>query len=323
VKLILKKKLFYTMEKDGITQSLISMFLSCRRKAKLYLEGWDSKWFSTALNYGSLGHGMLEYAYTDVSNKKLTAPPSMKLLQGYSNRAEKQWLDENPKPSTKDMVQVDLNLALLEQTLFYYFRQWEKDFNKVKWLALEEEIKGIECEGIPLRGKRDGKFAVRKEVWLLENKFKSRIEEDDLADSLNIDFQSLEYLWSSWKETGVVPSGMLYNVIRRTNLKQNKSETTDGFVKRVGKDIESRPEFYFMRFEIPILKSDLVNFEKDLSSIILDFKEWWTGKGRDYKNPYNCLGKYGKCMYLNVCANNNFDNLEKRKKVFKELEDLQ
>ncbi len=321
------KKAFYNLERDGITQSLLALFLACRQKARLYLEGWNSKYCSAALMFGSLGHGILEQAYLDIKTKKLTGVPSEKQAEKYSSIVEKMWLRENPKPKGETIEQLEIFLALLEKMVPRYFDFWRNDFKKMRWQALEEQFDVMVLNPrtalqIRVRGKQDGRFMLRNELWILETKTKSMISESDLVDSLSLDLQVNIYLLAEYLGQKSTPVGVLYNIVRKTALKINKSETVPQFTKRVARDIDDRPEFYFMRMEIPILKGDILRFKEELNGMLEDFFNWQRGVVAHYKNPGSCIGKYGKCEYLGVCSRNDYSSLVKRTSVFKELDDF-
>jgi len=172
-----------------------------------------------------------------------------------------------------------------------------------------------------LRGKMDGVYGTSK-IWLFETKSKSQIVEANLVDILPFEFQILFYLTALRMMHIGTPRGVLYNIIRRTNLRRGKSETLVQFAKRCIQDIESRPEHYFMRLEISTSPSDLDIFEMELNDMIQDFMDWWTGKSGHYGNTGQCITKYGKCAMLPLCARKDFKYFERRKKVFRELEDF-
>ena len=331
---IFKKKpiAFYDMERDGITQSMISMWLTCREKAKLYIQGWDSKYHSSALTYGSIGHGMLELAYLDIKAGKLKSPPTFSQSRKYADLVEKKWRLENLKPNTEALQYLETSLALMEQTLPIYFDFWKKDFTKMNWKSLETNFK------IPLtfdwpvseakvtvliRGKRDGEFT-SPNLWLFETKFKSMISEGDIVETLSFETQVLLYIWAMWMENKkkVVPKGVMYNIVRRTSLKQKSGEPLNKYALRIAEDMKERRKFYFIRMEAAITLPELEKFEKELISIVKDMYTWWKGEGQHYKNTYSCIGKYGRCSMLGVCSRDDWSGLVKRKTMFKELEDF-
>ena len=147
------------------------------------------------------------------------------------------------------------------------------------------------------------------------------VNEGDLQDALSIDFQVMLYLWTLLQDTGKTPAGMLYNVIRRPGMKPHKSEPLPAYAKRIGEDIDARPEFYFTRMEIPVIEKDFLAFGKDLEGLLKDYMGWIDGVIPHYKNPNNCLGKYGKCKYVGVCTRSDYSGLLKRKVLFQELSD--
>lgn len=322
---------FYDMLRDGVTQSLIAMWLTCRQKARLYLEGWDSRYHSPALTYGSIGHAALEHAYKAIQNGDMTCSPTPRHSGLIMDKVEKQWLAENVKPNKEALQYMETSLALVEITLPRYFDYWKKDFKGMQWLGLEENFK-VMCPiapdgkliNVPVRGKRDGRFRIKGGLWLFETKFKSMISEGDIVDSLAIDFQVMLYIWAMYEETkrGETPKGVLYNIVRRTALKQRVDESLVSFVKRVAADMDKRPDFYFMRMESAVTQGDIVKFEWDLMGIVKEIYLWWRGEAAHYKNTYSCIGKYGRCSFLPVCTGPDYSSLVKRKTVFKELEDF-
>lgn len=322
---------FYDMEKDGVTQSLIAMWLSCREKARLYLEGWDSKYHKETLIDGSIGHTVFELAYTDIKEGKLKDVPLMQETRKYVDEAETKWYEENLKASAEARVMVERACAVMEVMLPLYFDYWKDDFKKKEWLSLEEKTlmkfpitdKYGKKTVIPVKGKKDGTFMSAKGVWLFETKFKSQIDESGLFDTLGFETQVMMYLLQTWGNTNnPPPRGCLYNVVRRASLRQKVKESIPAFAARVKKDIEKRPDFYFLRLQNPITKTDLLKFKDEFEGLLKDLWNWWNSNTPHYKNTYSCIGKYGRCLFLPVCSKQDYSSLTKRKTVFKELEEV-
>ena len=322
---------FYDMQKDGITQSLIAMWLTCREKAKLYLTGWDSKYHKEALIDGNIGHACLERAYTLIREKRMTRPPSHRLSVAIVSRVEDQWYAENAKPSAEAREMVEKACATMEVMLPLYFDYWSKDFKQKEWMSLEEKFtlpllitsRDGEKVAVPARGKKDGTFKTSRGVWLFETKFKAQISEEGIAETLSFETQVMLYLLQTWKsgKQFILPKGCLYNIVRRASLRRKVKETIPEFAARVKKDVEKRPDFYFIRMESPLALQDMKNFEREIIRLVGDMWDWWSGLAPHYKNTYACIGKLGKCQYLPVCSRGDFGTLAKRKVVFKELED--
>lgn len=320
------KKKFYDIEKHGVTQGLLVKFMTCRKMTRLFLEGWSSKEvYSDGLNFGSIFHGMLEKIYVDVKSKKLTSVPSSKQLKKYSKMVEIQWYKENPKPSRGLIQMIENSFAVAEKTLPLYLDYWKKDdFKKYRWKAVEKEFCHVVKVGkyrIPVRGKRDGDL-FKSGYLLFETKTKSMINEVNLLDTLWYEFQNSVYMWAMMKEYGKYPRGCIYNIIRRSCLRQGKSETLKAYADRISEDILKRPDFYFIRYKLEILKSDMKKFEIEFQSLLHDFVNWYTGDSIDYKNTANCITKYGRCWAVPICSEDNYVRFAKRKTVFRELEDM-
>ena len=323
--------MFYDMEQDGVTQSLIAMWLSCRQKAKLYLQGWDSKYHKEALIDGNIGHAVLEAAYNDIKDGKLKSTPSPVRTRTYVGIVEAQWYKENPKPSMEAREMVEKACAVIEVMLPLYFDYWNNDFFKKKWVSLEEKFtmpleigQGNNKVIVPIRGKKDGTFLSSNGIWLFETKFKAMVDEIGLSETLSFETQVMMYLFQTWSSLSdnQFPRGCLYNVVRRPGTKRKVKESIPDFAKRIKKDVENRPDFYFTRLESPTTLEDLKSFKVELEELVLDLYLWWRGARPHYKNTYSCMGKYGKCQYLPVCSREDYSSLAKRKVVFKELEDF-
>jgi hypothetical protein len=317
---------FYDYKRDGITQSLLSTFLECREKSRLFLEGWSPKGpVSPALTYGSLIHSLLENVYADIGQRKIKSFPTSKTLEPYFQNVKKLWYSENRNASNDSRQLFEVSLSVARATLPTYFKKWWKqDTNKIKWEQLEQEftIPYIlkDARSTSVRGKIDGVFSNPK-LWCFEHKSKSMINESNLMDALPLDFQVHMYLWAIQKLYKKVPSGVLYNIIRKPGSERKVKESLIEYENRIKEDIESRPDFYFIRYEISITPREQVEFSKELELLITDFIDWIEGKGRHYKRRQACITPYGKCPYLDVCNGECYVRLEKRKTIFKELEE--
>lgn len=313
----------YNLKRDGVTQGLLEKFQSCREKARLFLEGWSTKTESAAPVQGNLGHAVLEQAYEAIRVGKVKGVHTSQDVKKITSKIEQQWELEHPRPSKFQTETKEMAFAIVEATLPVYFDYWKKDLTKFKWEHVENSfcmpIK-TSVGAVPVRGKMDGVYK-NPRVWLFETKFKSLINEEDLVDVLPIDKQVNTYLLVLARTLKVSPAGVLYNVVRRTSLKLKKGETLQAFMRRLVEDIKKRPDFYFMRYEIAVTKSDLDTFEKELQAMVQDFVDWYEGKSGHYRCSQSCITKYGRCEYLNVCSSQNYAMLAKRKKVFRELED--
>ena len=318
----MKTSEFYNIEKDGITQGLLSTWRNCRQLAWIYLQGYSQKSGSLALTFGTIVHAILERVYGDLQKGKKSLPSRPELL-AYIKLVEKDWEKENPRATKEELEQKEQCLLLVESIMPLYFQFWHKD-KFLKWVGVEQEF------NIPyqlkdgrktrLRGKMDGVFK-KNGIWLFETKAKSRIDEGALVDVLPLDFQNKFYLSALRKQHKLQPSGVKYNVVRRSQMEQRKDETAKKFSQRVAADITKRPDYYFLRFEISIDKQELDKFDQELEDQIKEFYDWWEEKIAHYSNPSQCETKYGRCWGLGICSGQGTNKYEKRKQVFRELED--
>lgn len=320
------KKKFYDYQTDGVTQGLLTTWMSCRMKAKYFLEGWSSGKTSSALTYGTIIHGILEIVYDLIRQKKLKSPPDIKLIKSLTKKVEAQWLKENPGVAKYVLEDLDMCLLIAEATLPAYFKyHWKEDFKELKWKQLEQQfaIPYTLKDGrkIIIRGKKDGVYG-DKTIKLFETKTKSQINLDDLTDSLWFELQINLYLWAIKKTYKQIPGGVNYNIIRKTSLNIKSGESKLVYAKRLADDINKRPDFYFIRLNISITKQEMEQFEKELEAMLTDFVDWCEGKSGTYKNTSQCHGKYGTCSSMGLCSKKDFGAYKKRKMVFRELEDL-
>lgn len=315
----------YDYRRDGITQGLLTLWLECRMKAFYFLQGYTPKGVPLALTYGTIGHAMLEKAYEAYRLKRIQSVPDNTFIVRAAKEVEKSWLQENSRPSKGMLEDLEFSLLCAERVLPIYFQHWASDFKKIEWLKVESAFK------IPyttkdgrktfIRGRIDGAFR-RNGLWLLESKFKSVINEIDLLDTLAIDTQIMVYLWAMVNGYKFDPSGVVYNVTRRPGLKRRVGEGLEQFGKRIEADVKKRPEWYFYRFEVSMGKADVVTWNKLFEALIVEFMDWCDGKRATYLNTNSCVTKYGRCWGLTACASQQFYGLQKRKTVFRELEDV-
>lgn len=318
-------KKFYDYRRDGITQSLLQTFMTCRQKAKWYLEGWSAPYPSMALTYGTIIHSVLEEIYKRVQNKKLSRPPSLEIIKNFVKEVERQWRIENPNANFKALENLEMSCLIAEATLPIYFKHWyQEDFRNIKWRSLEQQFaipyKTKDGRETIIRGKKDGVFG-DKSIKLFETKTKSIVDVDALIETLWFEFQVNLYLWALRQIHKKDISGVTYNIIRKTSLYKSANESMLSYATRIAKDIKKRPAFYFIRLDISVTTHDMKKFEVELENLIMDFMNWQDGISGNYKNTQHCIDRYGRCNYLQLCSSKNFSGFIKRKSVFKELED--
>ena len=126
------------------------------------------------------------------------------------------------------------------------------------------------------------------------------------------------YLVNDWLTSGVFAKGIVYDIIQKPALRQGVNETLKHFIDRCKGDVD---DSYFLRIKVPISEEKIKYwYEHDLKYIMRDFHAWATGITASYKNPTQCETRYGMCKYIKVCGMKDFSGLQKKTKVFSELE---
>jgi len=126
-------KSFYNLEKDGITQGLLMTWLACRKKARWFLQGYSPKSVSMGLTFGTIVHGINEYAYASIHKGSLKTVPSSQLVRTYIKQVEAQWRLDNPRADKSSLENLELALLIAEATMPLYFDYWKKDLKEIKW----------------------------------------------------------------------------------------------------------------------------------------------------------------------------------------------
>lgn len=325
-------KALYDPIRDGITYSALETFRRCKEMSRLNLQGVSSRGSSTALVFGTIAHGALQAVYDAVRTERLPpGVPASPYVARVLELTEATWKRDNPRASQDTMQSLEFSMTLAHAILPKYFSYWKDDFTGgVKWLSLEKEFKipvsiPVSWQREPfqtfLRGKMDGNYE-ENGLWLFETKTKSHIDDETLSDILPFELQINIYLWAMRRMHKRRPRGVRYNLIRRPQLRQRKTETMGQFALRCADDVKARPDWYFMRLDMEVTRQDLDAFEGELMDLLSDFFGWWYGHDGHYKNSGQCENKYGKCHYLPICGRKEFATFYRRDTVFRELEEF-
>ena len=187
-----------------------------------------------------------------------------------------------------------------------YLWYW-KDAFFVRVLATEEEFAMplYGSDGLPtgwqLAGKRDARVMVDGRELVMEHKTSS---EDLAPDSaywarLRMDPQISIYLLSA-RMVGSRADSVLYNVARKPTIRLKKTETPAVFGERLLGDIQTRPDYYYQRQEIPRLEQDLAEATEDVLASV-KMVEHYRRENYWPRNPAACC-RFGKCAYWDLCT---------------------
>ena len=298
-------KVEYTI-KDGVTQSLLSMFMCCPQRTRMYLEGWRQRTTSDGLVMGTLTHKIREY-YLEMKFNKDTNPfPELLVNQGekFLKKGSKRGLTE------KELMNIHVAAALVYGFFVAY---------PPKGAITSEVGFDVDAFGIRLRGKRDGLRTVKKGLWIEEFKTTQQVTED-MDTALNLDFQIQFYLAATTLEIGKKPSGVIYDIARKPSIRQKQTETSKDYYLRLLQDTEARPEFYFLSFEVKYTTKQIARFIEELEVWLCKYRKWCNEGFPPIRNYTQCRGCF-QCDYADYCAHGRLDTLKKDGKLFEELED--
>lgn len=306
----------YNPYNDGVSQGLLATFMRCRQEAKNFLLGLEQLRASSPMQFGSIAHRVLELVYLEHK----TAPSRKEVLRTLNKVIREFQKEEGRRLSPEGLENLETNAAILEAVLPEYFKFYKAEFGASKWLELEQVFK-VESPivGVPLVGRIDGAFMQRKELWLFESKTKGRIEEESLTDSLAFDFQTNLYQYILGKKYNKVPTGVLYNIIRRPGQRLKQKESLKQFTSRILEEITAQPDHYFLRYEIISPSTESSRFQQELHDVLKEFIDWWEGKLPTYRNTSSCIQRYGPCRFLPLCASGDKTMYRNREEMFPEL----
>ncbi|NJR72708.1 MAG: PD-(D/E)XK nuclease family protein [Scytonema sp. CRU_2_7] len=283
----------------GLSQSLWSALLSCRRRFLFIINGYSNprKVFST--NFGSMVHEVNDKVYS--RNEFPTKTQIVNYIDAF--------IDAELKKNTLMSEQLlETEAAKAEATLVPYFEYYKKDFHTKNFFDVEKVFSVLHND-LRMRGKIDGKFRISKtEKWLLEHKTKGQINEQTLLEYLPLDFQNLYYLLADELETKTKAKGVLYNVIRNTGIKQKKNQSIKSYSEDIRKSIAENPEHHFKRWEIVYPEKDQDEFKVHVNMMAEELKD------RDnmlmYPNRWSCQNPW-PCPFLTACSTNSCSSLTK------------
>jgi hypothetical protein len=314
-----KKPLWCGPEEDGVTQSLLSRFLSCRERFRLLVvEGLrPAPTFNHRIEYGNMWH-VCEEAHAARGQRTW-----MTGLEYYAATLCRQY------PTQQEQIDHWYNVCRVQFPLYVEYWSRPPDLRD-RTPLLQEQVFDVPYHlpsgrTVRLRGKWDSVDLVGKgknaAIWLQENKTKADISEAQMKRQLSFDLQTMFYLvaletvrtqyntgqgqeWIQPIEHELIfhpLAGVRYNVIRRplsggkgsiVRHKPTKSnpqgETKAHYYSRLSDIIRGDLPYFFMRWQVTVTPADVTKFRREfLDPILEQLCDWWEcidfnlKKGRD------------------------------------------
>ncbi len=311
--IIRKENPVWDFYRDGVTQSFINKYLLDKTQCRLeYYEGWTSQNVPMYFTFGHCFHHILENAYLQLHI------PTIDEIIKWGNEFKEDWFKEKKLAfSLTDEILIDSIIKVAEIMFPIYFKIYFEDFKK-NWIITEKLFK-VPYKETFLTGKMDGVFETgNEELWLMDHKCLSVINESEIAEDLNLDIQVNLYLYAICKLLDRTPTGLIYNIIRRPGEDFTKSEG----LEKIAKKVKENPSYYFIRIPYRLAFDELHHWENEQLNPIVDEIEKWYLEGcppNPYLNPQTLKTKYGKCGLYNFIVNNQQAGFFQRNKPFAEL----
>lgn len=317
------RKPFRDLWKDGVTYTFLAEFLQCRESARLsYVEGWSQKGLIEALEFGSVIHKCLEAAARG-------NPFSYDKVISDHRRTRLPYIP----PGSLHIFDKILGMAQIVFPRYYQFWKSKGGMEHqpdTKFLSSEEsftiEFALPDGRTVPIRGRFDAVLDYKQQIWLMEDKTKSVVD-DRITDYLPHDLQTMLYCHAIHQKYGRPVSGILYNVIRRPGLRLGARETIPELLVRIQDAVDKDPAHYFMRWMVSLDPNDVVQWSsRVLTPLLNQVCLWWDEISQNpfdpwsipnrihhYNNPEGLYTKYGRSNYFDMLTKGNDFGLYRRK----------
>lgn len=298
------------------------------------LDGWCPEQTKDVLSFGTMVHWFLEHLYRDpyefipewrqkeIADEGVTAQEFTKwTCWEYTQQVRKNATEKGIIGEGDALVGGGETSAMARPLVEEYIDHWGEQDSKLSWIGLEQ-LFDVDFHEFRLRGKVDGIFS-RPDgtIWIFETKTKGQISPEDIGRALKFDFQSLFYVTAVEIMLGKPVTGVLYNVLRRTQLRRGANEPESQFWNRISSDIHSRPDFYFYRTEAIFTPNRKKEFREILHAQLCEFKKWLEGDLHTYPNETSCTMRKWNCEFLGACASGSMAGYNQDGMMFSELEE--
>lgn len=290
-------------EYSGVTQSLLGRSLVCPERFRLgVMEGFrEPDKFNHRTAYGDMFHVMAEH---NAAGKDM----------GYCVRAVLEHCKGLAVKHKDQQQDISKWYNIVTRQFQSYVNHWSKNKeNKKRKNVFSEQVFDVPYKlpsgrTVRLRGKWDSVDLIDKGLYIEENKTKGEVIKEKITRQLKFDLQAMFYIVALQEllknpygysqlqllNAKATVQGINYNVVRRPLaegkycIRQHKgrgkdlkgAETTEQYYNRLGKLIESDPEWFFVRFKVDISQRDVDKFKAlclhpVLENLCDDYEWWW------------------------------------------------
>jgi hypothetical protein len=305
---------------DGaLTNSARSTFLNCRKKFEWqYMRRLSPRAPSIPFLVGGLVHNGLERLYKTGVFRPIAEG------QIVAKACEEACLDSslNPQQSDKVWEQQAMIMGILRGYAKLYLA---KDMKAWEVLEAESSFSYDIPNGWTAQGKRD--MVVRRrsdrKMGLVEHKTAGRVDANYVS-KLPLDNQIIGYANALKKKYGRLPDFVVYNIMKKSQLRKGQKETFEKYQKRIEDDYTLNPSSYFYRETLTISEKDARRFEEELFRFAKEM-ERAIEEGFFYKNTGQCTAM-GVCPYMPLCIEGpnraNLSRFRERAELHEELAEL-
>lgn len=162
----------------------------------------------------------------------------------------------------------------------------------------EREFEVPLCRGVILRGKIDRTLQKQNCIWVGETKLTGE-SEPAFRQRIENSYQATAYVYAMQKE-GYSASGVIYDCIKKPQLRKGRTETCSQFCRRIAYDYKQRPEHYYYTYPTYRSPDQVRWFLEDMKSLSRDIA-LKKKSGLWYRNPDACYSYGTECEYKNIC----------------------
>jgi PD-(D/E)XK nuclease superfamily len=295
----------FRLDKEGLTQSLMNTFFSCRRKFVITLNKWEPLAKMNVFDFGNFVHEVKDQTIKEkrfLENREI-----VDIIENYCNK--KFLMGEK----------VSENKVKALSTMLVYSTVYDDDFKTFDFKYSEKEVSRI-YKGILLKGKIDGCYTLEngKKLCLMEHKTKGSM--DDFKQTLTYDFQTQFYPFISGEKVDEI----LYNIIKKPQQRCGKKESLIDFKTRLDRVILEKKEEFFERYIIKLDAESKEVFKKELDEKLSIIGDFVNNKRLAIPIQSACRTGFIKCPYIDMCSRNEVDlnAYKQRTKISPELETI-